>query len=93
MLEQDITVSQKLKVEVSRNSESGTKKDYAEVIPQIEEEKHSIQHRYISMKARNWEDSDDDYYWELYDLSLTNLNFTSSNCGVLGFWGDRKSVV
>jgi hypothetical protein len=53
MLEKDITVSQKLKVEVSRNSESGTKKDYAEVIPQIEEEKHSIQHRYISMKARN----------------------------------------
>jgi hypothetical protein len=53
MLEQDITVSQKLKVEVSRDSESGTKKDYAEVIPQIEEEKHSIQHRYISMKARN----------------------------------------
>jgi hypothetical protein len=60
MLEKDITVSQKLKVEVSRVSESCTKKDYAEVIPQIEEEKHPILHRYISMKARKSQDSDDD---------------------------------
>ena len=52
MLEQDITVSQKLKIEFSRDSERGTKKDYAEVIPQIEEEKHPILHRYISMCAR-----------------------------------------
>jgi hypothetical protein len=52
MLEKDITVSQKLKVEISRGTESGTKKDYAEVIPQIEEEKHPILHRYISMKAK-----------------------------------------
>jgi hypothetical protein len=52
MLEQDITVSQKLKIEVSIGFERGTKKDYAEVIPQIEEEKHPILHRYISMCAR-----------------------------------------
>jgi hypothetical protein len=51
MLEQDITVTQKLKLILENDRDS--KDNYAEVIPQIEEEKHPILHRYISMKARN----------------------------------------
>ena len=45
MLEQDITVTQKLKLILEDDEDS--KDNYAKVIPKIEEEKHPILHRYI----------------------------------------------
>jgi hypothetical protein len=54
MLEQEITVSQKLLVKFASIDEY--KEEYAEVIPQINKEKHPIVHRYISMKLSQIKD-------------------------------------